>query len=127
MYRELGHKNGVSDSLICIGLVYQNLKKYHLALEYFRKALAMAEEIGDKRGICYALGSIGSVYENLEDYHIALDIMRQIIGKEPLEISVIRPGIPGLLNRQVMTMLAKDPRQRSSADSIRDTLKILEV
>jgi tetratricopeptide (TPR) repeat protein/tRNA A-37 threonylcarbamoyl transferase component Bud32 len=57
----------------------------------------------------------------------ALDIMRQIINKEPPGILEIRPGIPELLNIQVMTMLAKDPGQRPSAEFVRVSLEKLNV
>jgi tetratricopeptide (TPR) repeat protein len=53
----------------------------------------------------------------------AIDIMRQIIIKEPPQVSECSPDIPGELDTLVMKMLDKEPGQRPSAESIRDTLQ----
>jgi serine/threonine protein kinase len=55
----------------------------------------------------------------------AIDIIRQIIIKEPPKVSKCSPDIPGELDKLVMKMLDKEPGQRPSAGSIRDTLQRL--
>jgi tetratricopeptide (TPR) repeat protein len=55
----------------------------------------------------------------------AVDIIRQIIIKEPPKVSKCSPDIPGELDKLVMKMLDKEPGQRPSAGSIRDTLQRL--
>jgi len=56
----------------------------------------------------------------------AVDIMRQIIIKEPVRISKLRPGIPGELDELVMQMMNKEPGERPSAKSIQDKLQYLK-
>lgn len=55
----------------------------------------------------------------------AIDIMRQVIIKEPPKVSECSPDIPGELDTLVMNMLDKEPGQRPSAESVRDTLQRL--
>jgi tetratricopeptide (TPR) repeat protein len=55
----------------------------------------------------------------------AIDVMRQIIITEPAKVSECSPGIPGELDKLVMKMLDKEPGQRPSAESVRDTLQRL--
>lgn len=57
----------------------------------------------------------------------AIDIMRQVIIKEPAKVSECSPGIPAELDTLVMKMLAKEPGQRPSAESVRDTLQSLDI
>jgi tetratricopeptide (TPR) repeat protein len=56
----------------------------------------------------------------------AIDIMRQVIIKEPPKVSGCSPDIPGELDTLVMKMLDKEPDQRPSAESVRDTLQRLD-
>jgi serine/threonine-protein kinase len=51
-----------------------------------------------------------------------IEIMREVIKKEPFELLVSRPGIPGKLDYLVMKMMDKRPEQRPSAEAIRDYL-----
>ena len=55
----------------------------------------------------------------------AIDIMRQIIIKEPVRVSELRPDIPGELDKLVMQMMNKEPGERPSAGSIQDKLQYL--
>jgi serine/threonine protein kinase len=55
-----------------------------------------------------------------------IDIMRQIIIKEPVRVSELRPDIPGDLDKLVMQMMDKEPGQRPSAESVRDILQHLD-
>lgn len=55
----------------------------------------------------------------------AIDIMRQIIIKEPVRVSELRPDIPGELDELVVQMINKEPGERPSAKSIQDKLKYL--
>jgi len=57
----------------------------------------------------------------------AIDIMRQVIIKEPASVSECSPDIPAELDTLVMKMLAKEPQQRPSAESVRDTLQSLDI
>jgi tRNA A-37 threonylcarbamoyl transferase component Bud32/tetrahydromethanopterin S-methyltransferase subunit G len=55
----------------------------------------------------------------------AIDIMRQIIIKEPVRVSELRPDIPKELDKLVMQMMNKEPGERPSAKSIQDKLQYL--
>ena len=55
-----------------------------------------------------------------------LEIMRQIISHSPPAISTCRPDAPTKFGALVMRMLDKEPNNRPSADSIRDTLNSLK-
>jgi tetratricopeptide (TPR) repeat protein len=43
IYEKKKHVNAI-DILNCIGTIYENISKYHLALEYFKKAFAYSEK-----------------------------------------------------------------------------------
>jgi len=51
--------------------------------------------------------------------------MRQIIIKEPVRVSELRPDIPGDLDKLLMQMMNKEPGERPSAKSIQDKLQYL--
>jgi tetratricopeptide (TPR) repeat protein len=51
-----------------------------------------------------------------------IDIMREIINKKPADVSTLRTDIPDNLNHLVMSMMAKQPAQRPSVESVLDTL-----
>jgi tRNA A-37 threonylcarbamoyl transferase component Bud32 len=82
-----------------IGIAYFDLKNYDSALEYYQKALEMAEELRDKRGIGYALGNIGSVHQELKEYKKALEylyksllIVEEINDKNQMALTFIGIG-----------------------------------
>lgn len=56
-----------------IGVIYMEQGDYPSALEYYLKALKVAEETGDKDKIAIQLGNIGSIYTNQDDYPNALE------------------------------------------------------
>jgi tetratricopeptide (TPR) repeat protein len=58
----LGDKNGIARNLSNIGIVNEDQKNYHKALEYYLQALKISKELGLKIGIAMNLGSIGSTY-----------------------------------------------------------------
>ncbi|MBI4648516.1 MAG: SpoIIE family protein phosphatase, partial [Bacteroidia bacterium] len=60
-------KNKIAAVLGNIGLVYSDQGDYPKALDYYFKALKIAEELGNKNGIAGLLGNIGIVY--IEEIH----------------------------------------------------------
>ena len=62
-----------SKTLNNIGVVYYNQANYPKSLEFYLKALKIAEMRGDKNGIGVRLGNIGSIYRGQGDYQKALD------------------------------------------------------
>ena len=65
IYEELGDKQGISNTLGNIGIVYRNMGKLAQALEHYEKSLTIKEELGDKQGISNTLDNIGNVYQNM--------------------------------------------------------------
>ena len=56
-----------------IGIVYYYQGDFPKALDYYFKALKMAEEIGSKSNINAVLNNIGAIYQDQRDYSNALD------------------------------------------------------
>ena len=56
-----------------------SLGDYRKAIDYYEKALAIAEEIGDKQGKGNRLGNLGLAYSNLGDYRKAIDYYERAI------------------------------------------------
>jgi class 3 adenylate cyclase len=55
--------------------VHWNLSDYAKALEYYGKALSIAEELGNKAEVATWLGNIGVVHRNLSNYPKALEYL----------------------------------------------------
>jgi len=79
---EIGDKQGVANSLINIGMIYQKQgdakvtfykpdalrASITIAFEFFHKSLKIMEEIGDKQGIALSLNNIGMIYFKQKNY-----------------------------------------------------------
>ena len=65
--------NAMAKHLNSVGMVYRNQGDYPKAIEYFFKALKMAEEQENKQSQANILGNIGLVYKNQNDYPKALE------------------------------------------------------
>jgi len=60
-----------------LGLAYDSLGDYRLAIEYHEQHLAIAREVGDRRGEGQALGNLGLAYHSLGDYRLAIEYHEQ--------------------------------------------------
>ncbi len=69
----LGWKRGEGNLLNTLGVIYDIKAEYHLALNYYFKALKAKVEIGNKREESFTLNNIGIVYRNLSDFPKALE------------------------------------------------------
>lgn len=96
-------------------------------------------ELGDERKIARSLMdgatlpandifSLGVIFYRLLSRHLPfegetpIEIMRTIINKNPPDVSVFRPDVPGELNDLVKKMIARKPGQRPPAEWIRNTI-----
>jgi len=83
---ELSGDDEISGYLLgSLGILYDQIGSYRKAIEYYEKALAIAQEIGDKRGEGNRLGNLGNAYSDLgqvkkaiEYYEKALAISQEI-------------------------------------------------
>ncbi|WP_158975231.1 tetratricopeptide repeat protein [Cellulophaga sp. L1A9] len=72
-----GLKRSKNVSLNGIGNIYQNLKQYNVAIEIFKKSLALEEELHNKLGQAINNQNIGECYEELGDLKNALNYYRK--------------------------------------------------
>ncbi len=51
--------------LCYLGIEYKDLGQVEKAIQYYEKALAIAQEIGDRRGEGNRMGNLGNAYSDL--------------------------------------------------------------
>jgi non-specific serine/threonine protein kinase len=71
MWREMGDKKGIADSLRVLGSVVWVQGDYVAAQNYYEECLALLQEIGDKRGIASTLNNLGNAVVRTGDYAAA--------------------------------------------------------
>jgi CHAT domain-containing protein len=67
----LDDKIGVSNCLICLGIIHKNIGEFPKAIDNYEKALRIKEELNDKQSISMCLNNLGIVYRSLGDYRKA--------------------------------------------------------
>ena len=77
--RSLDDKQYISQFLINIGIVYDNLGQYEQALEYYEQALSIHRELNERRREGNVLNSIGTVHWNMGQYEQALEYYEQAL------------------------------------------------
>jgi len=73
IYESEKDSNGISGSLINLGLVFSNNNNFHDAFEYVSRALEICTIRDDSYGISICLNNIGNVYSSTGEYEKALD------------------------------------------------------
>jgi len=80
-----GLKRNINVSLNCIGNLYQTLKQYDLAIDYFERSIVVDTELGNKLGLAINHQNIGECFEEqgkldkaLQKYEISLDYNNKI-------------------------------------------------
>jgi len=77
---ELSAEDEISGYLLgSLGILYGQTGSYKKSLEYFEKALKIAQEIGDLRGEGAALGNLGLTYYYLGEVERAIDYYEQAL------------------------------------------------
>ncbi len=66
-----GYQKGIANSNHILGIAYNAIDNYDLALEKFYKALPIYEELGETRSVGNIYLSIASVFDDLEEYEKA--------------------------------------------------------
>ncbi|MFT6814938.1 MAG: adenylate cyclase [Sphingobacteriales bacterium] len=99
IFKEIGGKKGISNTLMNIGSVYQDQNNYLKALVYFQRSLKINEEVRDNMMIANALHNIGSSYQAQNNYPKALDyfqrslkIFKEIGYKKGVSTSLVNIG-----------------------------------
>lgn len=100
IYESLKDTFNMAVALGKIGAVYDRLKEYGTALDYFLKAVNYYELTGDLSEIAYSYQSIGTVFARQEDYEQALIYRKKAWGfgkihSNPFHQTYILAGLAG--------------------------------
>ena len=95
LFRELGDRQGIADSLNNLGLVAWHRSDYGRATAAHEEALALRRQLGDKRGIASSLGNLAIVTWHQGDYERAralytesLALFRELEDKQNVALSL---------------------------------------
>ncbi|MBC7911249.1 MAG: tetratricopeptide repeat protein [Pyrinomonadaceae bacterium] len=77
LWRAASEQAEESNMLNNIGTLYDTLREYPKALEFYERALGIRRELKDRSGEAQALNNIGSVFENMGEKQKALDYFNQ--------------------------------------------------
>jgi serine phosphatase RsbU (regulator of sigma subunit) len=122
---EIGDQQGLSSSLINIGLIYSEQVQFDSAQAYFAKALGVFRQLKDRKGEASALNNLGRIYttlghfaEALNCYRESLDLKRQMGNKEGECASLNNIGSMLCLQGKYREALAYSQQALTLADSI---------
>lgn len=98
----LDYSDGEADAIFSIGLTYDYMQDYYLAVTYYEQALELYEELEDIDGIFITTNNLGLIYKEWGQYTIALDYFRIAlenaeITKDPYDLATLYNNI-GLLH-----------------------------
>ncbi|WP_242051283.1 tetratricopeptide repeat protein [Nostoc spongiaeforme] len=77
IFREIGDRNGVGNSLGNLGNAYNFLGENQRAIEFHQQSLEIFREIGDRFGVGRSLNNLGSAYYSLGEYQRAIEFHQQ--------------------------------------------------
>ena len=92
IYQKTSKRRQQGAALGNIGVAYEALSNYHLAIESYQQHLNIAREIQDREGVAKALGNLANAYYALENYQQAVTYQQQYlaIAQEILDESSIQ-------------------------------------
>ncbi len=80
IYERLGDQQGMLKTYINLGVIYNDMKRYERAMEYYRRVLQMAGAVSvDPEHIAGAHLNLGACYFWLKDYASAIDQYQQAL------------------------------------------------
>jgi CHAT domain-containing protein len=74
---QIGDRNGEGLSLNNLGTVYNSLRQYQKAIDYYQQSLAIKKQIGNLNGEGNSLSNLGTVYFFIGQYQKAIDYYQQ--------------------------------------------------
>ncbi|BAY68043.1 tetratricopeptide repeat protein [Anabaena sp. FACHB-709] len=77
IFRDIGDRNGVSNSLIGLGNTYNSVGEYQRAIELFQQSLEISRDIGDRNGVGGSLMGLGNAYNSVGEYQRAIELFQQ--------------------------------------------------
>ncbi|MCC5918534.1 MAG: tetratricopeptide repeat protein [Cryomorphaceae bacterium] len=120
-------KWGISEILICFGVLYDEQSDFPRALDYYNQALIIDEEIGNKGGMAMSLNNIGNILVDqgeltraLEHYERALAIDEEIGVKQGIAAELINIGSIYLSQGDTSLALENFERSRLINEEIED-------
>ncbi|MFX0204990.1 MAG: tetratricopeptide repeat protein, partial [Candidatus Hodarchaeota archaeon] len=98
--KELGDKQGISDSFNNLGLVHWSKGNFDQAIEYYQQSLEIGEELGVETIIAAVLNNLGNVYQMkgdhdqaMESYQRSLTLRKKGSDKYAVALSLINLGV----------------------------------
>ncbi|MBP5971658.1 tetratricopeptide repeat protein [Brasilonema sp. CT11] len=79
IYREIGDRPNLGETLSIIGNIYYKFALYKQALDSFNQALVLLGEVGDKKAIVDAVNGLGAVHDKLGESSKALSLYQQAL------------------------------------------------
>lgn len=87
--KEIGNRKAEAGCNNNLGMVYQNIDKHVLSLEYFGESLKIYEELDDIQGISNCMSNIGLAYMRLGSYTLALEYFHNaLVNLDPLNLPI---------------------------------------
>jgi CHAT domain-containing protein/tetratricopeptide (TPR) repeat protein len=79
IYREIGDRSNLGETLSIIGNIYYNIAQYKQAVSSFNQALVILREVGDKKAIGDVVNGLGAVHDKLGESLKALSFYQQAL------------------------------------------------
>ncbi len=120
IYERLGDQQGMLKTYINLGVIYDDMKRYDRAMDYYRRVLDMAGAVSvDPEHIASAHLNLGACYFWLKDYESAIDQYQQaleISDRMGLQLHIGRAHYNLAEAHYTRYMLAGDPDDERQGD-----------
>ena len=82
MFREIGDKFGMTETLLQLSGVVQN-EDHQQAVLFIEEKLALSREIGDQDGVASALSSLADLALSRDNYQQAIPLYEESLARSP--------------------------------------------